>query len=68
MTDSGGGFETFRVCDVECRHLLGANPREIAGVAAVIAPDDDHQVDRGVLQQGDHGVLAILRKGRATRF
>ncbi len=33
---------------------------KIAGIAAVIAADDDHQVDRLVLQQRDDRVLPVL--------
>ena len=38
----------------------------LAGVAAVVAADHDHQVDRLVAQQRDDGVLPILR-GAADR-
>ena len=34
------------VGDMERRHALGADPGQVAGVAAVVAPDDEHQVER----------------------
>ena len=43
-------------------HALGADPRQVAGVAAVVAADHDHQVERVLVEQRDDGVLALLRR------
>ena len=43
-----------------------ADAGEVGGVAAVIAANDDHQVDRVFAQQRDNGVLTIL-SGAADR-
>ena len=40
--------------------LCGADPGEVAGVAAVVAADHDHQIQRVAAQQRQHGVLPIL--------
>jgi hypothetical protein len=47
---------------MEGRKPLRADSRQVAGVAAVVAADDDHQVQRAGVEQGDHGVLAFLRR------
>ncbi len=61
-----GRDQARRIGDVVGRHVLGADVREVARVAAVVAADDHHQVEPLVGQQADHGVLPILR-GAADR-
>ena len=60
MANRVGRLEALGVGNVERGHLFGANSGQIAGVAAVIAADDHHQVDRLLLQERDHRVLPIL--------
>ena len=45
---------------------IRADPREIAGIAAVVAAHDQHQIERLLVEQRDDGVLALLR-GAADR-
>ena len=61
---SSSRHQAVGVGDVVGRHLLRADPRQIAGVAAVVAANDEHQVDRLLGQQLDDRVLPIL--GRAA--
>ena len=67
MADFVGRDEAVGIGDVERRDPIGADPGEVAGVAAVVAPDDDHQVERlrplgRVVEQRDDRVLALLRR------
>jgi len=62
VADLLGGRQTVRIGDVVSRHTLGADPGQIAGVAAVVAPKDDHQVERPLAEQLEDGVLPVLRR------
>ena len=66
MPDRVGRDQAVRVGDVKRRLASRADAGEIDGVAAVIAADDDHQVDGLLAQQRDDGVLPVLR-GAADR-
>ena len=55
-----GRNEALGVGHVEGRHLFRTDSGEIAGVAAVVAANDDHQIDRLLGQQLDDGVLPVL--------
>ena len=50
------------VGDVKGRPGCRADPREIAGIAAVVAADHDHRSSGVLAQQRDDGVLAVLRR------
>ncbi len=62
MPDAGRRFEAIDVGDVVRRHAIGADPGEVAGVAAVVAADHQHQIDRLGVEQGQHRVLTLLRR------
>ncbi len=62
VTDLESRYQTVGVGDVEGGARRCTNPRQITGIAAVISSDHDHQVDRSVVQQRDHGILAVLRR------
>ena len=66
VADLVGRHQAVRIGDVECRPGRGADARQVAGIAAVVAADHDHQVDRPVREQRDDRVLPILR-GAADR-
>ena len=50
---------TWRICDVIGPHLRRTDFRQVAGVAAVVAADDEHQVQRLLLEKRDHRILAL---------
>ena len=62
VANLGGRHQTVGIGDVERGTRRCTDPRQIARVAAVVSPDHDHEIDRRVAQQGDHGILAILRR------
>ena len=50
---SSARHEAVRFGDVIGRHALGADAGEVAGVAAVVAADHDHQIERLLVEQRD---------------
>ena len=63
VPDLVGRDQAGRVGDVERRHAVGADPRQVAGVAAVVAADRRRIRSSGSLvEQRDDGVLALLRR------
>ena len=63
---SSARHQALRLGDVERPHALRADPRQVAGVAAVVAAHDQHQVERLLVEQRDDRVLPLLR-GAADR-
>ena len=56
------GSEHVGVGDVEGRRPAGADRRQVAGVAAVVAADHDHQAGPVLVEQREDRVLALLRR------
>ena len=62
MANLGRRHQALRIGDVEGRPGGGADSGQICRVAAVVAANDEHQVDRLLLEERDDGILAILRR------
>ncbi len=47
---------------MEGPHPVGADPRQIARIAAVVAANDQHEVEALLIEQRQHGILPLLRR------
>ena len=60
MADRVGGSQAVRGRDVKGRHPAAADAGQVAGVAAVVAADYHHQVQRVLVEQMYHRILPVL--------
>ncbi len=64
VSDLGRGDQSLGIGDVKGRDPFGAHPCQVAGVAAVVAANDEDEVERALVEQRGHAPMHLHEEAR----